>query len=136
VKHYKDAAVVADKKSISYFQALRDIGEGRIENIYRLQIMNTTEYPMRVEVSVSGRDELRDLKVRSGREYAGREHDSHEHSGVQTLTVPPVSTTMVPVRVRDHVDPVFQLPVARLVAVAASAACMPKRKTHKPIQHA
>ena len=29
VKHYKDAAVVADKKSISYFQALRDIGEGR-----------------------------------------------------------------------------------------------------------
>jgi SecD/SecF fusion protein len=29
VKHYKDAAVAADKKSISYFQALRDIGEGR-----------------------------------------------------------------------------------------------------------
>ncbi len=29
VKHYKDAAVPADKKSVSYFQALRDIGEGR-----------------------------------------------------------------------------------------------------------
>ena len=29
VKHYKDAAVAADKKSVSYFQALRDIGEGR-----------------------------------------------------------------------------------------------------------
>ena len=29
VKHYKDAAVPADKKSISYYQALRDIGEGR-----------------------------------------------------------------------------------------------------------
>ena len=29
VKHYKDAAIAADKKSVSYFQALRDIGEGR-----------------------------------------------------------------------------------------------------------
>ena len=29
VKYYKDAAVAADKKSVSYFQALRDIGEGR-----------------------------------------------------------------------------------------------------------
>ena len=29
VKHYKDAAVAADKKSVSYYQALRDIGEGR-----------------------------------------------------------------------------------------------------------
>ena len=29
VKHYKDASVPADKKSVSYFQALRDIGEGR-----------------------------------------------------------------------------------------------------------
>ena len=29
VKHNKDAAVAADKKSVSYFQALRDIGEGR-----------------------------------------------------------------------------------------------------------
>ena len=29
VKLYKDAAVAADKKSVSYFQALRDIGEGR-----------------------------------------------------------------------------------------------------------
>jgi SecD/SecF fusion protein len=29
VKSYKDAAVAAEKKSVSYFQALRDIGEGR-----------------------------------------------------------------------------------------------------------
>jgi SecD/SecF fusion protein len=29
VKRYKDAAVAADQKSVSYFQALRDIGEGR-----------------------------------------------------------------------------------------------------------
>ncbi len=29
VKLYKDAGVAADKKSVSYFQALRDIGEGR-----------------------------------------------------------------------------------------------------------
>jgi len=29
VKHYKDATVAADKKSVSYYQALRDIGEGR-----------------------------------------------------------------------------------------------------------
>ncbi|MEY3852846.1 MAG: hypothetical protein RI910_1826, partial [Verrucomicrobiota bacterium] len=29
VRLYKDAAVAADKKSVSYFQALRDIGEGR-----------------------------------------------------------------------------------------------------------
>lgn len=29
VKRYKDAAVPADQKSVSYFQALRDIGEGR-----------------------------------------------------------------------------------------------------------
>jgi polyferredoxin len=93
--------VIRDRASLA-----RDIGEGRIENIYRLQIMNTTEHPMRVEVSVYGREELRDLKVRSDRESSSREHDSHEHSGVQTLMVPPVSTTMVPVRVRaepgDH----------------------------------
>ena len=29
VKRYKDAAVATDQKSVSYFQALRDIGEGR-----------------------------------------------------------------------------------------------------------
>ncbi|NBN94161.1 MAG: protein translocase subunit SecD [Verrucomicrobia bacterium] len=29
VKRYKDAAVPADQKSVSYYQALRDIGEGR-----------------------------------------------------------------------------------------------------------
>jgi len=29
VKHYKDAALAADKKSVSYYQALRDIGDGR-----------------------------------------------------------------------------------------------------------
>ena len=29
VKRYKDAAAAADQKSVSYFQALRDIGEGR-----------------------------------------------------------------------------------------------------------
>jgi len=29
VKRYKDASVAADKKSVSYFQALRDIGDGR-----------------------------------------------------------------------------------------------------------
>ena len=29
VKRYKDAAVLADQKSVSYYQALRDIGEGR-----------------------------------------------------------------------------------------------------------
>ncbi|MFZ9978671.1 MAG: protein translocase subunit SecD [Opitutales bacterium] len=29
IKRYKDAAVPADQKSVSYFQALRDIGEGR-----------------------------------------------------------------------------------------------------------
>jgi SecD/SecF fusion protein len=29
VKRHKDAAVAADQKSVSYFQALRDIGEGR-----------------------------------------------------------------------------------------------------------
>ena len=29
VKHYKDAAVAADQKSVSYYQALRDLGEGR-----------------------------------------------------------------------------------------------------------
>jgi SecD/SecF fusion protein len=29
VKRYKDAAVAADQKSVSYFQALRDIGDGR-----------------------------------------------------------------------------------------------------------
>ena len=87
--------VIRDRASLA-----RDIGEGRIENIYRLQIMNTTEHPMRVEVSVSGHEALRDLKVRSERESSEGERDSHGRSGVQTLTVPPVSTTMVPVRLR------------------------------------
>lgn len=46
--------VIRDRASLS-----REVEGGEIENIYRLQIMNTLESPMRYEVRVSGVDGIR-----------------------------------------------------------------------------
>jgi cytochrome c oxidase accessory protein FixG len=44
----------------------REVEDGRVENVYRLQVMNTTEAPQRYEVSVAG---LPGLQVASDRQF-------------------------------------------------------------------
>jgi hypothetical protein len=45
VKHYKDAAVAADKKSVSYFQALRDIGDGMVAPLRSTSVRSSSPKP-------------------------------------------------------------------------------------------
>jgi polyferredoxin len=68
--------VIRDRAVIS-----REVHGGRIENVYRLQIMNIAEAPQRFEIHVKG---LPTLHV----------------SGDEHLTVDATSSRMVPVRVR------------------------------------
>ena len=44
----------------------REVEDGRVENVYRLQVMNTTEAPQRYEVSAAG---LPGLQVASDRQF-------------------------------------------------------------------
>jgi polyferredoxin len=60
---------------------LREVEGGLIENVYRLQIMNTTEEARAFEISVSG---LPGLQI----------------SGEPTAGVPAATSRMVPVKVR------------------------------------
>jgi cytochrome c oxidase accessory protein FixG len=68
---------------------VRETADGRLENVYRLQVMNTSETPRRLSISVSGID---------GMEVIVK----------QPVEVPVASTTMVPVTVR--VDPAATKP--------------------------
>ena len=72
--------VIRDRAAIS-----REVGDGEIENVYRLQIMNTTEQPRTYEIDVWG---LEDLHI------AGSKH----------VEVPPASSHMLPVRIRVHAE--------------------------------
>jgi cytochrome c oxidase accessory protein FixG len=72
--------VIRDRASLG-----REVAEGRIENIYRLQVMNTQEQAHRFVVHVTGSDDLRDLEVLTESEI---------------LKIGPVSTISIPVRVR------------------------------------
>ena len=47
--------VIRDRAAIA-----REVGDGEIENVYRLQIINTTERPLRYEISVEG---LKDIHL-------------------------------------------------------------------------
>jgi len=67
------------------------VGEGRFENIYRLQIMNTTERAHRFVILVEGPHDLEHLEVLTD---------------PQPLQIGPTETISVPVRVRatpEHV---------------------------------
>jgi cytochrome c oxidase accessory protein FixG len=62
----------------------REAEDGRMENIYRLQVMNTSEAPMRITISVEGGEHLQHLEVTSGG---------------QVLELAPVTSRLLPVRV-------------------------------------
>lgn len=68
--------VIRDRASLS-----REVDGGDIENIYRLQIMNTLESPMKYEIGVSGLDGIRLV-------------------GDSTVELAETSTKMITVRVR------------------------------------
>ena len=72
--------VIRDRAAIS-----REVAGGQVENVYRLQIMNTTEAARTYEIHVEG---LQDIHI-----------DGPEH-----VDVAPASSRAVPVRVRVHVE--------------------------------
>jgi len=73
--------VIRDRASLG-----REVAPGRIENIYRLQVMNTTEQPHRFVVRVADVHALEDIEVLT--------------DVPQPLQIGAVSTISVPVRVR------------------------------------
>jgi cytochrome c oxidase accessory protein FixG len=80
--------VIRDRISSS-----RDADESEIENVYRLQIMNTSEVGRRFLISVSG---IEDMEIKGLQGEEGR----------QTVEIGPGSSRMIPVRIeaaRDHV---------------------------------
>jgi cytochrome c oxidase accessory protein FixG len=72
--------VIRDRAAIA-----REVGDDEIENVYRLQIMNTTEQPRVYEIRVSG---LHDIHV----------------AGAQRVEVDGATAHMVPMKVRVHVE--------------------------------
>ena len=71
--------VIRDRGSLA-----REVDDGRIENVYRLQLMNTAEKPQRVTLSAAGGPGLEGLEV----------------IAEGALELPPTTTRMVAVRVR------------------------------------
>ena len=63
----------------------REVGDDQIENVYRLQIMNTTERPRVYEIGVSG---LEDIHI----------------DGNLRFEVEGATGRMVPLKVRVHVE--------------------------------
>ncbi|MGC2520990.1 MAG: cytochrome c oxidase accessory protein CcoG [Burkholderiales bacterium] len=63
----------------------REVGDGRIENVYRLQVMNTEEKSHRFVIKVKGSDDLEHLEVLSD---------------PQPFEIGPVSSRLISVRVR------------------------------------
>jgi cytochrome c oxidase accessory protein FixG len=72
--------VIRDRSSLA-----REVEGGRIENVYRLQLMNTQEAPRRVSIAATGAPGLGPLEVLSD---------------AQPIELGPVTTRMVTVRVR------------------------------------
>jgi cytochrome c oxidase accessory protein FixG len=71
--------VIRDRGSLA-----REVAGGRIENVYRLQLMNTREAPVRVTLAVSGEAALGALELQAG---------------TQPIEIPPLTTRAVAVRV-------------------------------------
>ena len=74
--------VIRDRSSLA-----REVEGGRIENVYRLQVMNTEELPRRIALAVEGGGDLGALEVLVD---------------APSLEVAAVSTRMISVRVRAH----------------------------------
>jgi cytochrome c oxidase accessory protein FixG len=72
--------VIRDRAAIA-----RDVGDGEIENVYRLQIINTTERPQRYEIGVEG---LKNIHI----------------AGPTQVEVAPASSRLVPFKVRVHAE--------------------------------
>ena len=72
--------IIRDRAAIA-----RDVGDGEIENVYRLQIMNTTEQPRMYEIAVAG---LKEIHI----------------DGNPSVEVGGASSRMVPVKIRVHVE--------------------------------
>jgi len=72
--------VMRDRQSLA-----READDGRIENVYRIQLMNTREDEQRVTLSVSSGPALERLEILAG---------------PQPIVMAPLSTRVVPVRVR------------------------------------
>jgi cytochrome c oxidase accessory protein FixG len=71
--------VIRDRASLA-----REVSGGMIENVYRLQIMNTEEHPRTLRIRATGLPTL---------------HVADD----DTVTVPPASTTMLPVKLRIQI---------------------------------
>jgi polyferredoxin len=63
----------------------REVEGVRIENIYRIQIMNASEHPMKVQVKATGLDDLRILNSQ------GKE--------INEINVDPASNQLLPIKV-------------------------------------
>jgi cytochrome c oxidase accessory protein FixG len=63
----------------------RDVGDGEIENVYRLQIINTTEWPRTYQIGVSGVEEI-------------------HIAGPQRVEIAPASSRVLPLSVRVHAE--------------------------------
>jgi cytochrome c oxidase accessory protein FixG len=72
--------VIRDRAAIA-----REVGDGEIENVYRLQIINTTEKPQRYEIAVEG---LKDIHI----------------AGPTEVEVGPASSRELPFKVRVHAE--------------------------------
>ena len=72
--------VIRDRASLA-----REVDDGQIENLYRLQVVNTEEIAHRFNISVSGSDDLKHLKI---------------ISESQPIEIGPVSARSIMVRVR------------------------------------
>ncbi len=75
--------VIRDRASLA-----REVGDGRIENVYRLQLMNTDEHPRAVSLGVSGDHDLEHLELLAE----------------QPVALAPLETRLVTVRVRAEVE--------------------------------
>ena len=72
--------VIRDRAALA-----REVGDGEIENVYRLQIINTTEMPQRYEIGVEG---LKDIHI----------------AGPTEVEVGPASSRELPFKVRVHAE--------------------------------
>ena len=72
--------VIRDRAAIA-----REVGDGEIENVYRLQIINTTEKPQRYEIGVEG---LKEIHI----------------AGPTEVEVGPASSRELPFKVRVHAE--------------------------------
>jgi cytochrome c oxidase accessory protein FixG len=89
--------VIRDRAAIS-----REVAGGEIENVYRLQVMNTTELPRSYEISVTG---LHEIHI----------------DGPSRVEVGPASSEVAPVRVRVHAEREHLVPGTHRIEFAVRA---------------